>query len=370
MSARLVFILCCGLLSWGCLDVGVDRADYDEQVGRAQDDGASVEVVDGLAAVRAFDAQARALTLWGQAPAVGWTLKTSTSGGQWTITGRNIMRQAELIVQDGEGKPVPVEGITRQIPTEGSWRVTLEPGKTYRMGFAPPGRGDLSPWAFAVFADVQSDIDRVQDIYSLMAGDPELEFALITGDLTEQGSVEQLERFQREMRTLPFPCFATLGNHELGNEETLFHQYFGRGSFSFSWRGARFTLLDSASATIAPKVYGWLDKWLEQGIDQPHAVFMHLAPLDDSGNRNGAFASRDEAQGLLARLANGHVDLTIYGHVHTFESYSNAGIEAYISGGGGALPMSFDGIGRHYLKIEVEPRRQRFTTGVVRVYPE
>lgn len=360
------------LLAWStsCLDVGVERADHDLTIGKAQDRGASVEVEQGLAAVRRFDASSGALRLWGQAPALSWTLTTDAAPKTWTIVASNIMRLAELTVLDPQGDPVSVTATTRRIPTEGSWQVDLAPNTRYTMRLSPPGGADLTPWSFAIFADVQSDIDRVQDIYALMSGDPELQFGLISGDLTERGEPEQLERFQREMETLPFPCFATLGNHELGVEETLFHDYFGRGSFSFVWRGTRFTLLDSASATIAPLVHTWLDEWLEQGKAQPHAVLMHLPPLDDSGNRNGAFASRDEAQGLLARLARANVDLTVYGHVHTYESFSNAGIEAYITGGGGALPMSFDGIGRHYLKVSVDPRRQRFTAGVVRVFPQ
>jgi 3',5'-cyclic AMP phosphodiesterase CpdA len=82
-----------------------------------------------------------------------------------------------------------------------------------------------------------------------MAADDELRFCLISGDLTEQGTPEQLARFERELKALPIPYFATLGNHELGYSDSEFRKRFGRGSFSFAFRGARFTLLDSASAT-------------------------------------------------------------------------------------------------------------------------
>jgi hypothetical protein len=37
---------------------------------------------------------------------------------------------------------------------------------------------------------------------------------------------------------------------------------------------------------------------------------MHIPPLDPTGVRNGAFASRSEAAKLLARLAEGGVDLS------------------------------------------------------------
>ena len=46
---------------------------------------------------------------------------------------------------------------------------------------------------------------------------------------------------------------------------------------------------------------------------------------------------------------------------------ANAGVPAYISGGGGAIPERMDGIGRHYLVVEVDPRVGVRTVGVTRV---
>ncbi|MEL6180869.1 MAG: metallophosphoesterase, partial [Myxococcota bacterium] len=182
-------------------------------------------------------------------------------------------------------------------------------------------------------------------------------------------SRSQLERFQREMETLPFPCYATLGNHELGVDEHLFQRLYGRVNASFGYRGVRFTLLDSASATIAPQVHGWLDGWLDEGRDGLHLVMMHIPPLDPVGFRNGAFASRSEANALLAKLARGGVDMTVYGHVHSYYTFTNAGIEAFISGGGGAIPQRQDGVGRHFLLVEAYPDQERFTTSMIRVEP-
>jgi 3',5'-cyclic AMP phosphodiesterase CpdA len=200
-----------------------------------------------------------------------------------------------------------------------------------------------------------------------MNEDPALRFALISGDLTSQGSDEELTRFQREMKTLRFPCYATLGNHELGTRDDAFHDYFGRGNFRFTFRGVQFTMLDSASATLDPLVYEQLDRWLEEGKDKPHMVVMHIAPLDPIGTRNGAFASRAEADKLLSRLAEGRVDVTMYGHIHSFYAFENAGIPAYISGGGGAIPERLDGIARHYLTINVNEAGVMEGPSIVRI---
>ena len=56
----------------GCLHPASERASLDERAGRADADGVAVEVVAGLAAVRALDVSR--LELWAQAPSLALTL--------------------------------------------------------------------------------------------------------------------------------------------------------------------------------------------------------------------------------------------------------------------------------------------------------
>jgi 3',5'-cyclic AMP phosphodiesterase CpdA len=185
--------------------------------------------------------------------------------------------------------------------------------------------------------------------------EPDVRFLLGAGDLTRRGTVAELERYQRELLGLDVPYFTTMGNHELGTDPPPYQDYFGRDNFQFVFKGVAFTLLDSASASLDPTVYEWLDGWLDGARSQVNVVSMHIPPLDPIGVRNGAFGSRAEAAKLLSRLAEGLVDLTVYGHIHSYYSFENAGIPAYISGGGGAIPERFDRIGRHFMVFEVDP---------------
>lgn len=375
------------LMIAGCIDVADGRARRDEQVGRAVGDGLSVAVEQGLAAVTSLGAGA--VTLWAQAPAFGLSIDRTAppSGGgagapddATVVTIENVLGDATLTSLDGGAvellAPAPEAAV---VPTVKRWRVSpannVPPGgmavapvlRQSRLLLASPDWSDRTPFRFAMYADIQEKIGKVQDIYAKMAEDPRLRFALLSGDLTTRGTSAQLARFQNELKTLAFPVYATLGNHELGTRDDLFHDFFGRGSFSFTFRGARFTLLDSASATLAPLTYRWLDGWLSAGRDAFHLVAMHIPPLDPVGQRGGGFASRLEASMLVGRLAGGQVDVTVYGHVHSYYAFSNAGIPAYISGGGGAVPERLDGIGRHYLSIDVDPASQWFQVAVVRV---
>jgi hypothetical protein len=344
-----------------CLRPGEERARRDEQVGRAEAPGVRVDVAFGHAAVRELGAER--VRLWAGAPRFALTLEWQTSApAEVVIEVDNCMPLAELVTADA-----PLVASEREPGNLCRFRLGPPSGSSLRVEIAPPGTDQPSPFRFAVMSDVQEAIDRVQDIYAVINAQPDLDFLLGAGDLTEQGTREQLARFERELDGLGIPYYTTLGNHELGESPSLYQDFFGRGSQSFEYRGVRFTLLDSASASIDPIVFDWLDEWLEQGRDSGHVVAMHIPPLDPIGVRNGAFANRNEAAKLLGRLAAAGVDLTVYGHVHSYYHFENAGMPAHISGGGGAIPERFDDIGRHFLVVDATPSAQVFEVSVVRV---
>jgi 3',5'-cyclic-AMP phosphodiesterase len=353
----------------GCLGVADDRARRDREIGQGSGGGLTVAVDEGLAHVRAIGAGG--VTLWAQAPVVRLTLARDAAAATapLEVTVDNALADATLSVEGGAVlESLPPD---QPRPTRRRWRLPAAPsggaGDSQRLLLAPPDREDRAPFRVAVFADVQERIDDVQDIYARMNQDPRIRFVLMSGDLTNRGSAAQLARFQHEMRTLAFPIYATLGNHELGRRDDLFHDHFGRGSFSFAFRGARFTLLDSASATISPLTLESLEGWLGAGAGGFHLLAMHIPPFDPVGLRGGGFSSRLEAARLCSQMAAAGVDLNVYGHVHSFYAYANAGIPAYITGGGGAIPERFDGIGRHFLTVDLDPATSLFQVAVVRV---
>jgi Icc protein len=354
----------------GCTDVADARAQRDARIGQAtSESGISLRAHGGLARVEGLSASG--FYLWLQAPDVSVDLEVPAGVPRIDVTADNVLGDATLTAT--ATAPAPAAGVVIE-PLGGlaghrkSWVITPPAaGGAITLRIAPADADTPGPWRFAVFADVQSAIDQVQDIYRLMAEDPGLRFAIVTGDLTEEGSDEELQRFKDNMLGAPCPIYATLGNHELGVRDDLFHAHFGRGTFSFVFRDVQFTLLDTASATVAPLAYQWLADWLVAGIDRVHYTFGHIPPLDPAGTRNGAFASRLEANKLLSLFASGKVDVTFYGHVHSFYAFTNAGIPAYISGGGGAIPQRLDGIGRHYLTVDVDSTRQVSEVSVVRV---
>jgi Icc protein len=358
-QARLAALLC----SLGCLRPSEDRARRDEQVGTAAADGVQVVVAGGHAVVRELSLER--VMLWASAPRLSFTLTwQALPAGDLLVEVRNCMPRAAITASPS----VPLIESTRDPAGGCSFRLgPLTGAAALELRIEPPESATPSPFRFAVMSDVQEAIDDVQDIYAVMNREPDLDFLLGAGDLTEQGTHEQLQRFERELGSLAIPYYTTLGNHELGQSPSLYQYYFGRGSQSFEYRGVRFTLLDSASATLDPIVFEWLDEWLAAGADAAHVVAMHIPPLDPVGVRNGAFANRNEAAKLLGRLAAAGVDLTLYGHIHSYYHFENAGMPAHVSGGGGAIPEKFDDMGRHFLVVDTDPATQRLDVRVVRV---
>lgn len=355
------------LLCVGCLDVAEERAARDSRVGHAELEGNRLDVEDGLAAIRHFEPGN--VELWANAPSLHFTLALEDRAvTEWSLRVRNTLPDAVLRATSN-GLPVPLSAENEAVfGTERQVQFTAIAGSSIDFELSAPDSAALTPFEFIDFADVQEAIDEVSDIFDKMNQESGARFVTMAGDITRSGAGEQLERFQSEQaKGLNVPIFVTLGNHELGSGDPAYHDYFGRGSHSFVFHGARFTFLDSASATLDPTVYGWLDGWLEAGRNQPHLAFMHIPPLDPSGIRNGAFSSRAEANKLLARLGRGRIATTFYGHIHSYYAFENAGIPAFISGGGGAIPERFDGIGRHFLVVRVDPNAPSVTSRVVRV---
>lgn len=368
-SAALGLVLCSLA---GCLRPSEERARQDAQVGQAETTELRVEVEGGHAVVR--ELSPGYVSLWASAPRFQLELgyRAAPPAELW-LEVANCMPGAAL-------RRVPaVPLLASERDAGGVCRFQLAPPAELReleLELGPPDSVRPRPFRFAVLSDVQEAIERVQDIYArmnqLIDEPPGIDFLFGAGDLTSQGTREELERFQLELTGLRIPYYTTLGNHELGQNPTLFHEYFGRGSQSFDYKGVRFSLIDSASATVDPIVFDWLDEWLQPSASalQPealHVVAMHIPPLDPTGVRNGAFASRSEAAKLLARLAAGGVDLTLYGHIHSYYHFQNAGIQAYISGGGGSIPERFDQVGRHFLVVDADPEARRLEVRVVRV---
>ncbi len=342
---RLVAIL---LAVAGCTRPSESRALLELDVGAAAISDASVRVAGGLAAVR--DLTDHRLELWANAPVLEIELVVgSTAAGTWQILVRNMLPDATLVVAGTAYTRAPDTH-----PTVASFEVPLAAG-THALHVGSPDASVHEPFKVAAMADIQDALPVVDDVFEAISAVPDLRFVVAMGDITQRSEVAEYELFERQLVTLDIPFYTTLGNHELWEDQTRYFERFGRASFQFEFKGAVFTYADSGDAAIDPMVEDWLDDWFAAAADRTHVFLTHMPPIDPTGVRYGSFRSTRDGQRLLSRLVEGHLDLTLYGHIHTYVAYENGGIPAFISGGGGAQPMRGDGIDRHFLVVEVDP---------------
>jgi 3',5'-cyclic-AMP phosphodiesterase len=339
------------LLLGGCLRPSEERAERDLEVGHATIGGVSFAVEGGLAAVRR--SAPGELELWASAPCFAIDVTSAAAAtASYTLTIDNLLTDTELVVGGSAVDPLPGGSAKRR-----AWTMAVVPGSSTRWEVGPPDCDATEPWSFAVLSDVQNAVDHIRDAWLKINQEPTVRFVVSAGDLTQHGGEAEFVRFQAELAALERPLYTTLGNHELGSDSDRprFHDWYGRGSFSFDYRHTTFTFLDSANATLDPRVHGWLDGWLAHARAGAHVVVTHFPLVDPIGVRNGSFSSRNEAYEILSRLSGAQVDLLLHGHIHSYYAYEMAGIPVRISGGGGALPERFDNIGRHFLVVDVDP---------------
>lgn len=336
------------LLLVACTRPSDERAAHELTIGHDELADATVDIAGGLASIRRFTDHE--LELWSQAPVLDITLDLRAgAGGEWTLVARNAMPDAVLTVDAPGGATYTRE--PDQHPTVAIFRVPLAEGM-HALRLAPPDADVLEPYRVAAMADIQTALPDVDDVFEAINAIPDLRFVVGMGDITERSELEEYELFDRQLVTLQIPFYTTLGNHELWADFTRFHDRYGRASFQFTFKGVTYTFADSGDGGIDPLVEQWIDGWLASARDNTNIFLTHFPPLDPLGARYGGFRSGDDARRLLSRLVEGNVDLTLYGHIHTYLEFDNAGIPAFISGGGGAMPMRWDGVDRHFLIVD------------------
>lgn len=338
-----------------CARPADDRSALDFEVGLAEAGGVRFEVADHLAAVRAI--APGELALWSQAPSLRIEIDADAPG-TWTLDILNALPDAEL-------SGAPATRLPGPRPTALRFEVELPAGAT-TLVLRAPDADDLSPWRVGWVADIQDGVDRFGDLVDRMNQDPSLRFVLGGGDLVHRGDPDEYTAVLDHFARLNVPFYTTQGNHELWQDDATWQHLFGVRNLHFDYRGVHVTLVDSSNATLDPSVYDRLDGWLAAGAGSLHLFGTHIPPFDPVGARNGSFRSRHEAAKLYAALADAGVDLVLLGHIHSYYAFNVAGIPSYIAGGGGASPTErLDGIGRHYLAIDLDPTAQTVQVGLV-----
>ena len=181
-------------------------------------------------------------------------------------------------------------------------------------------------FTFALLTDTHistSNPKPMEDLQRSIADinrNPDIEFVVVTGDLTESGDLTSIQAIKAALDQLRVPYYAASGNHETTWSESGvmdFTRVFGDSRFAFSHAGAYFIGFNSgpvirmADGHVAPQDIAWLKHNLDSvsaaGSSTPIFVFTHY-PL-----RNGDVDNWYEVTDVLREH---NVQCVMGGHYH------------------------------------------------------
>ena len=125
-----------------------------------------------------------------------------------------------------------------------------------------------------------ADINQMTDIA----------FVVITGDITELGTNEEIKRARQLLDELKVRYYIIPGNHDTGWSESggdSFIKIFGNDKFSFEYSGIRFLgcasgpYLRMSDGHVPRSAINWLDKELDNVKDQQPVIFLNHYPIDN-----------------------------------------------------------------------------------------
>jgi outer membrane protein assembly factor BamB/predicted MPP superfamily phosphohydrolase len=156
----------------------------------------------------------------------------------------------------------------------------------------------------------------------------DVDFVVITGDITELGKNEELLLAKKILDSLRIPYYIIPGNHDSGWSESggvAFSNIFGNDKFVFDHNGIRFIACASgpyvrmSDGHVPRSAILWLDSLLKATPPGQPIIFLNHYPIDNSLDNWYEVIDRLKAKNTLAVLC---------GHGHANKAFNFEGIPA------------------------------------------
>jgi predicted phosphodiesterase len=140
-------------------------------------------------------------------------------------------------------------------------------------------------------------------------------FVVVTGDITQNGSRGDVQKFIDIAKSLGIPCYPVIGNHDVffGNFSN-WRDLIGSTSYRIDHSNTTLFVLDSANTTFGASQLDWLRDGL--GSAQDHVfVFTHANLFVENPLDVGQLTETRERARLISIL-KGRADAMFMGHLH------------------------------------------------------
>ena len=228
--------------------------------------------------------------------------------------------------------------IPENIATIGTRRIGIYNSKGNRVGFIPldtltppvPGKKQYS---FGALSDVhivyQTAASDFQKALTYLNEDIDVAFTCICGDLTDNGTVEQLAQYKAvvDAYSPDTPVYAIAGNHEeYSKQPQLLQQYTGQPLYYSFTQGEDIFLMCGCyspenDGVFTQEYLQWIYETLEANRNRRCFIFQHVFPWGDSGNPGGYYPLDifSGTKGTVFQSLLKHYKNTVFfhGHSHT-----------------------------------------------------
>jgi outer membrane protein assembly factor BamB/predicted phosphodiesterase len=186
------------------------------------------------------------------------------------------------------------------------------------------GSAQVQPFRFAFISDThigspngaaEEDLRRTVRDINAMTG---IAFVVLTGDITELGTNEELKLAKQILDSLNIPWYIIPGNHDTGWSESggvMFTTIFGADKFSFEYNGIQFLGCASgpyvrmSDGHVPRDAVNWLDTELKKLKPGQPVIFLNHYPMDNGLDNWYEITDRLKKQNTWAVLCgHGHAN--------------------------------------------------------------
>ncbi|MDR0599745.1 MAG: metallophosphoesterase [Treponema sp.] len=142
------------------------------------------------------------------------------------------------------------------------------------------------------------------------------QFIVITGDVTNQGSREELRLFIEAARSLGVPCYPAAGNHDIYTERGKpWRELIGSTMYRIDAGGASLFILDNANAAFGYDQLDWLETQLRRAGKNTF-VFFHENLFVEASPPDFEQTTDIRERAKIMSALKGRAGLVFMGHIH------------------------------------------------------